>query len=77
MSGAAERGAAPVLRVVKGDVSPEEIAALVAVFASLGPTSTEPPAPRPEWSSPHRLVRTPHLPGPGCWRASGLPRAKA
>jgi len=77
VSGADERGAAPVLRVVKGEVSPEEIAALVAVLASLGPTSTAPPVPRPEWNSPHRLVRTPRLPGPGGWRASGLPRAKA
>jgi hypothetical protein len=64
----------PLLRVVKGDPTPEEIAALVAVLASLG--APEPPA-SPQvsaWADPRRGVRTTHLPGPGAWRASGLPR---
>lgn len=64
----------PLLRVVGGDATPEEIAALVAVFAALG--SGEAPAARraPEWQSPHRKVRETLAPGPGGWRASGLPR---
>ena len=64
----------PLLRVVNGDATPEEIAALVAVFASLG--SGETPAPRrtPEWSAHHRKVRTTLPHGPGGWRSSGLPR---
>ena len=65
---------APLLRVVGSDATPEEIAALVAVLASLG--SGDAPAPRrtPEWQSPHRKVRRTLPHGPGGWRASGLPR---
>jgi len=64
---------APLLRVI-GDATPEEVAALVAVFASLG--SGDAPALRrmPEWQSPHRKVRQTLPHGPGGWRASGLPR---
>ena len=63
-----------LLKVVNPDATPEEIAALVAVFSSLG-TSTPPRRrPRPEWSAPHRLVRSSPQHGPGGWRASSLPR---
>ena len=63
----------PLLRVVNADATPEEIAALVAVLASLG---GEAPAPRrtPEWSQHHRKLRTTFPHGPGGWRSSGLPR---
>ena len=66
----------PLLRVVKGDATPEEVAALVAVLlgvASGGCADAE-AAPRPEWSAPHRTVRRPLLSGPGGWRSSALPR---
>ncbi len=65
---------APFLRVVRGDATPEEVAALVAVLGSLAPA--DPPAPRrtPAWSAPHRQVRRTFPAGPGGWRASGLPR---
>ena len=36
----------PLLRVVKGDATPEEVAALVAVVAALGSGGAEPPQPR-------------------------------
>jgi hypothetical protein len=67
---------APLLRVVNPDATPEEVAALVAVFAALGSGGGEAPRRRrtPEWSAPHRGVRRTHLSGPGGWRASGLPR---
>lgn len=66
--------ATPFLRVVNSDATAEEIAALVAVFASLGGPAEPPKRPMPEWSAHHRKVR-PSLPhGPGGWRASGLPR---
>jgi hypothetical protein len=71
---AAVTSAEPVLRVVKGDPTPEELAALVAVIASWrGPAA---PATRrtPDWNAPRRLVRPAHRPGAGAWRASGLPR---
>jgi hypothetical protein len=64
----------PLLRVVKGDATPEEVAALVAVFAAL--RTEEPPArrPAPAWAAPHRKVRRTLPHGPGGWRASALPR---
>jgi len=63
---------APFLRVVKGDPTPEELAALVTVVASLGGPAV---APRrtPEWNAPRRLHRDPQPHGPGGWRTSGLP----
>ena len=65
-----------LLRVVRGDASPEEIAALVAVLTALGsgPAGSPPRAASSEWNSPHRLVRTPHVSGPDGWRSSSLPR---
>ena len=65
---------APILRVVKGDPSAEELAALVAVVASLGVPPAAPARRTPEWNAPRRLHRLPQAHGPGGWRASGLPR---
>ena len=63
----------PVRRVITPDATPEEVAALVAVFASLG-TGTAPAAPQPRsWNHPRRLVRRTHRHGVGGWRASGQP----
>jgi hypothetical protein len=64
----------PLLRVLRGDPSPEEVAALVAVIASLGGPADAPPRRTPVWNAPGRLVRVTHRHGPGAWRASGLPR---
>jgi Acyl-CoA carboxylase epsilon subunit len=64
------------LFVVKGDASPEEVAALAVVLQALaagGSTRSNGRAPRPEWSAPHRLMG-PATPGPGAWRSSSLPR---
>ena len=72
---ASEATPAPLLRVISQNATPEEIAALVTVFAALG--GGEPAAVRrttPEWHSPHRTVRRTHPHGPGGWRSSGLPR---
>jgi hypothetical protein len=63
----------PLLRVVKGDPSPEELAALVAVVASLGGPPAPAPRRTPDWNAPRRLHRMPQHHGPGGWRASGLP----
>ena len=66
----------PLLRVVRGDATPEEIAALVAVLLT---RSAEPEAPGPtrsvqnNWSDRSRLLRRPLSPGPGAWRRSALP----
>jgi hypothetical protein len=66
---------APLLTVVNADATPEEIAALVAVFSALGQASEDvPKKPRPAWSDPARSVRHTHRHGDGAWRASSLPR---
>jgi Acyl-CoA carboxylase epsilon subunit len=66
----------PVLRVIRGDASAEEIAALVAVLMARAAAVGEPEAPAPArsaWSERSRLVRQPLHPGPGAWRRSALP----
>lgn len=69
-----EQPQAPLLRVVNPDATPEEVAALVAVFSALGSAGGEPPRkPRPSWNLPARGVRQTHRPGAGAWCASGLP----
>jgi len=65
----------PLLRIVNADATPEEIAAIVAVFAAAGSAGEPAPAPRvPEWSAHHRKVRRTLPQGPGGWRSSSLPR---
>jgi hypothetical protein len=66
-------GGTPLLRVVTGDPSPEELAALVVVLASLGGSDAAPARRTPVWNAPRRLVRSTHRHGPDAWRASGLP----
>ena len=63
----------PFLRVVKGDATPEEVAALVAVLSSLGGPAVD-EKPTPAWSAHHRKVRVTLPHGPGGWRSSALPR---
>jgi Acyl-CoA carboxylase epsilon subunit len=63
----------PLLRVVTGEPTPEELAALVAVLASLGGPAAAPTRRTPEWNANRRLQRVVLRPGPGAWRASGLP----
>jgi len=65
----------PVLRVVRGDATAEEIAALVAVLLSRPAADDAEPAPsRPAWADRSRALRRPPHPGPGAWRRSALPR---
>jgi hypothetical protein len=68
-------GGEPVLRVVKGDPTPEELAALVAVVASLGGPAAPTARRMPVWNAPARLQRRVLRPGLGAWRGSGLPPA--
>jgi hypothetical protein len=62
----------PLLKVVSPDATPEEVAALVAVFSALGGEAPAPEPPRSEWASPARRMRTPLAHGRGSWRASAL-----
>ncbi len=65
----------PVLRVIRGDATPAEIAALVAVLMSSPPGDDEasPSPTRSAWAGRPALLRRPLHPGPGAWRRSGLP----
>ncbi|GAA0959186.1 acyl-CoA carboxylase subunit epsilon [Actinocorallia libanotica] len=64
----------PFLQVVKGDATPEEIAALVAVLSARPSGAAAPEARRPSaWTDRSRLARRPLRSGPGAWRASALP----
>ena len=63
------------LILVKGDATPEEVAALVAVLQAASSGGEAPaPAPKSEWSANHRKVRATYPHGPGGWRSSGMPR---
>lgn len=63
----------PYLRVVRGQPTAEELAALVAVLAARSAA----PAPalklRSAWADPSRRLGLTHRAGPGAWRRSTLP----
>jgi hypothetical protein len=62
----------PLLRVVKGEPSPEELAALTVVLAALSRRRPRRrPTPVGAWGSPAARLRAPLRPGPGGWAASG------
>jgi hypothetical protein len=66
---------APVIRVLRGVPTDEELAALVGVLLSRGgaPAGAT-PVERPLWRGRQAQLRAPLTAGPGAWRASGLPR---
>ena len=70
----------PLLRVVRGNPTPAEFAALVAVISAkqrAAATAREQHGQRggePGWAAYWRRSRQPLRPGPGAWRASALPR---
>ena len=70
-----EANRAPLF-LVRGDASPEEVAALTVVLQGIAASQApvEEPEVTPEWSAHHRKVRASHPAGPGGWRSSGLPR---
>ena len=67
-----EAPAKPMLQVINADATPEQIAAIVAVFASLSGSAPAPKRPRSLWATPQPRATYAH--GLGGWRASGLPR---
>ncbi|MFD9741859.1 acyl-CoA carboxylase subunit epsilon [Umezawaea sp. NPDC059074] len=66
----------PFLRIVRGQPDDAELAAVVAVVAGLGsdPVAEKAVERRSAWGDPTRRVRGVLRPGPGAWRASGLPQ---
>jgi hypothetical protein len=67
--------APPLLRVIRGGATPEEIAALVAVLLAPRPADdgAPPVSARSAWSDPSARLRIPPHAGPGGWRRSVLP----
>ncbi len=65
--------ARPLLTVVRGEPTPEQLAALIAVVSSRASGGADEQQPvRSPWAAP--VLRTPLSPAPGAWRASALPR---
>lgn len=63
----------PLLQVLAGDPTPEELAALTAVVATLGSVEEGTPAHDRVWQRRAALRMRP-APGPGAWRRSSLHR---
>ena len=66
----------PPLRLVRGDATPEQIAAIIAVLAAASGGDPDPGdgERRPSrWAAPQGRVRPPFTHGPGAWRGSALP----
>jgi hypothetical protein len=64
----------PVLRVVHGSPTDEEIGVLVAVLSAVGEGGGAPePEPASRWAAPSARLAA-NGPGRGAWRFSGMPR---
>jgi hypothetical protein len=81
VSGQARAGAEghlPLLHIVRGQPSDEELAALTAVLVAVASAAqpTPPAAVRSIWGDPAHALRMPLHPGPGTgvWRTSLHPR---
>lgn len=63
----------PLLTVVRGEPTPEQLAALIAVVGAraAGGGADAPKPARSLWAAP--VLRGALPAGPGAWRASGLP----
>jgi len=64
------------LRIVRGEPTAEELAALVAVLAARAAAAgaaAARPRPRSAWAEPAARLRAPLAPGPAAWRRSALP----
>jgi hypothetical protein len=75
-----EQGARPTLRVIRGDATPEEIAAVLAIVAARSQVvaaELADPADTSVWASPdqaHRGVRARYASSRHGWRTSYWPR---
>lgn len=63
-----------VLRVVRGEPTAAELAALVTVLSARAASTQPSPMPRPSsWAAYWNEHRAPVAPGAGAWRASVFP----
>src|SRR5215207_11086123 len=63
----------PLLRVVRGEPTAAELAALVAVLAGRSTATAPAPRVRSAWSDPARRLGIAGRAGPASWRRSALP----
>lgn len=64
-------GAEPIITVVRGEPTDEEIAALITVLTAARPAGGAPPArPASQWAAYWRQMSAPLMPGPDAWRSS-------
>jgi hypothetical protein len=65
------------LRITAGQPTPQETAAVIVVLTALAARTAADGAParapRSSWNEASRALRPALRPGPGAWRASGLP----
>jgi len=59
-----------VLRVISGDPSPEELAAVLAVVLRPQASVAADDEPTSQWNDRSHALRSPLTPGPHAWRAS-------
>jgi len=72
VAGQDDEPARPLLRVVSGSPTAEELAALTVVVAALSQRRPRRrPTPVGAWAARGDVVRTPLQAGPGGWRAAG------
>ncbi|AWS40794.1 acyl-CoA carboxylase subunit epsilon [Streptosporangium subroseum] len=62
------------LKIIRGDASEEEIAALVIALASRATPMAKAVQKTESWRNPAHQMRKPLPTGQGAWRSSGLPR---
>ena len=76
-SGDTPPASGPVLEVVAGDPSAEELAALTvalaAALAARGGPASGPSRSSPGWADRSAMMDAPPRPGPGAWRRSARP----
>jgi len=66
-------GRAPLLKVVAGSPTPDELAVVIAVLSTRRTARDETPA-FSLWARKSRNIRPAQRPGFGAWRASMMPR---
>lgn len=68
--------AKPVLQIIDAHATPEEVAAIVAVFSALGGGAPAPKPVRSQWAHPGRGMHGSYgtVAARGGWKASALPR---
>jgi hypothetical protein len=71
-----EAGLDPVIRVERGNPTPQQLAALTVVLSAAGGAGEDTGSRRPRtfWTARSRFARPRPAVGPGGWRASALPR---